>query len=173
MPIEVPRHRGSPGSHTHQPRASSPGPVRHLQDGCSGCSGGCSPQPRPLLDSPSTLPSVQAVSLPALSSITCSEGQAPDATWSRCHWAPWASLTLASQEDKEQNHLSLIGLEAAKTTGARGEQAPRESAGTTSRDQRARPGLPAATRGFTSQTETLPPTLTHLPASLSSPTRVL
>lgn len=132
LPIKVPRHGGPLGSHTRQPQASSPGPVRHLRDGCSGCSGGCSPQPRPLLDNPSTPPSGQAISLPALSSITCSEGQAPDATWNHCHWAPRALLTLASQEDKEQNHLSLTGLEAAKAIGARGEQAPREGAGTTS-----------------------------------------
>ena len=81
----------------------------------SGYSGGWSPQPR------------QALSLRALSSITCSG----------CYLeplplVPWASLTLASHEDEEQNHLSLIGLEATKAIGAHGEQAPGEGAGTTS-----------------------------------------
>lgn len=34
------------------------------------------------------------------------------------------SLTLASHEDEEQNHLSLISLEATKGIRAGGEQAP-------------------------------------------------
>ena len=92
----------------------------YLWDVCSGCSGGWSPQPH------------QALSPQALSSITCNEGQAMDATWSRCHWAPWSSLALASHEDEEQNHLSLISLEATKGIRAGGEQAPGEGAGITS-----------------------------------------
>lgn len=63
----------------------------------------------------------QALSFEALSSITCSG----------CYLEPLPLGTvgiphLASHENEEQNHLSLIGSEATKAIGAQGEQAPGE-----------------------------------------------